>query len=112
DASTDDTESAFRYPIENLVYLRSTSNRGFIGNCNYAAGHAKGNYVLFLNNDTVVLPGWLDELVMTIRNEDNIGLVGSKLLSGNGLTQEAGGIVWRDGSAWNYGRNLDPLDPD
>jgi GT2 family glycosyltransferase/glycosyltransferase involved in cell wall biosynthesis len=112
DASTDDTQAAFRHPISGLLYLRGETNRGFIGNCNAAADSAEGRYVLFLNNDTIVLPGWLDELVETIEREDNIGLIGSKFLSGNGQVQEAGGIIWRDGSVWNYGRGVDPLHSD
>jgi len=112
DASTDATPEAFSDFQSGIRYLRSDTNRGFIANCNAAARVAEGSLLLFLNNDTIPLPGWLDELVGTLDLDPTIGLVGSKFLFGDGLLQEAGGIIWRDGSAWNYGRGQDPRRPE
>ncbi len=111
DASTDSTFDIIS-KIPGITYLRSEKNSGFIASCNKGARAAKGGYLLFLNNDTVVTPGWLANLLATFQLEPQAGLVGSKLIYPDGRLQEAGGIVWRDGSAWNRGKCKDPSDPE
>jgi len=104
DASTDATESIFKTMGGVVRYRRLAQPVGFNANCNAAASLARGRVIVFLNNDTIVLPGWLDELVATLDGDQTIGLAGSKLINADGTLQEAGGIVWQDGSAWNFGR--------
>jgi GT2 family glycosyltransferase len=91
-----------------LSYVHGEHNRGFIGACNQAVILAQGKYIVLLNSDTRVCDGWLDELVDTFMAQPDAGFVGSKLYNGDGSLQEAGAIVWQDGSAWNYGRNDRP----
>ncbi len=112
DASTDATQTTLaKLSSPHLKTFRSESAQGFLGNCNGVAVHAKGDWLVLLNNDTIVLPGWLDELIGTLDGNAGIGLVGAKLLYPDGSLQESGGVVWRDANAWNIGRGLDPRMP-
>ena len=111
DVSTDKTQEIENI-VENLKVIRNEKNLGFLLNCNNAAKFAKGKYIHFLNNDTSVQRGWLSSLLKLIENDKTIGLVGSKLVYPTGLLQEAGGILWNDASAWNYGRNKSPMAPE
>ncbi|MDR0852168.1 MAG: glycosyltransferase [Clostridiales Family XIII bacterium] len=107
DASTDDTKDILQL-VSGIRVIHNEKALQFVRNCNKAAAMAKGKYIAFLNNDTIVHANWLQSLLSLIESDDRIGLVGSKFLSADGLIQEAGGIVWKDGRAWNYGRNGDP----
>ena len=109
DASPDDSLTNLR-AIDGLRVHARTANGGFIAACNDGASLARGGMLVFLNNDTVPQPGWLDALLGTFDAHPDAGLVGAKLLYPDGRLQEAGGVVFADGSGWNYGRFDDPGD--
>jgi GT2 family glycosyltransferase len=111
DCSTDKTAEALS-KLDGITYLRNESNSGFVTSCNRGAKQARGKYLVFLNNDTVVKPGWLTALLETFAEESRAAIVGSKLVYPDGRLQEAGGIIWRDASGWNYGKFDDPGKPE
>lgn len=111
DCSTDLT-TQIEQIIPGVKCITNEKNLRFVLNCKNAAKYAKGTYLLFLNNDTQVQPNWLEPLVTLIESADDIGMVGSKLVYPDGTLQEAGGILWRDGSAWNYGNRQNPALPE
>jgi GT2 family glycosyltransferase len=106
DGSSDETAQAAQlYP--GLKVVRTERNVGFLRNCNNAARHARGRHILFLNNDTVVLPGWLVHLYRTLEDDECVAIAGSKLLYPDGLIQEAGAVLFNDGTAHNVARGYD-----
>ncbi|NRB72591.1 MAG: glycosyltransferase, partial [Xanthomonadales bacterium] len=111
DESSDETAATLS-ELEGLRFLRNEQNQGFIRSCNRGAAEARGDYVLFLNNDTQVQPGWLDTLLATFEQYPEAGLVGARLVYPDGTLQECGGMVFSDGSGWNYGRGDHPDRPE
>lgn len=109
DKSTDETEQYFS-SLENIHYIRNSENLGFLLSCNSAIKRVDTKYTVLLNNDTQVLEGWLDGLIDALELDDKVGLVGSKLIYGDNTLQEAGGIIFSDGNAWNYGNGQAPGD--
>ena len=108
DASTDDTQNLlaqWRAEDNRLKVVRNESNLGFIHSCNRGAEAATRDVLVFLNNDTIPQPGWLPPLVQVLREQPKAGAVGGKLLYPDGSLQEAGGIIFNDGTGCNFGRN-------
>nr|WP_314074546.1 glycosyltransferase [uncultured Roseococcus sp.] len=97
--------------VRGIRLTERSKNLGFLRSCNAAAAEARGDYIFLLNNDTEVMPGALDALLDTFASHRQAGLVGARLLYPDGWLQEAGGIIWNDGSAWNYGNRDDPRKP-
>jgi len=110
DCSGDDSAATLRQ-CAGVTLLQNQQNMGFIASCNRGADAAAGDYLCFLNNDTEVSPGWLEELHACFAQFPLAAIAGSKLVYPDGRLQEAGGILWRDGTAWNYGRGEHPAEP-
>ncbi len=110
DCSSDGTAD-FLARCQGVRVCRNEQNAGFIDSCNRGAALARGRYLVFLNNDTTVSAGWLEALIDPLESDATIGIVGGKLIYPDGRLQEAGGIIFADGSGWNYGRDDDPERP-
>jgi GT2 family glycosyltransferase len=83
----------------------SRVNRGFAGGCNLGAAAARGDFVILLNDDTLVEAEWLESLVAACERRPQAGAVGSRLIHMDGSLQEAGQILWSDGSTSCVGRD-------
>ncbi len=101
--STDDTGKLLDR-IDGAKIIRNSENQGFGYACMQGAESASGEFLCFLNNDAILCPGSMEAALANFRNDANVGAVGGKLLLSDGRLQEAGSIVWRDGTAWGYGR--------
>ncbi|WP_017463230.1 glycosyltransferase [Dyella ginsengisoli] len=108
DASPDDTVAVLGQ-IKRLRLLRNAENLGFVGSCKAGAAAARGEFVVFLNNDTQVTAGWIDALLRCFAERPGCGIAGSRLVYPDGRLQEAGALVFADGSGWNVGR-FEPRD--
>lgn len=92
-ASTDGTGEYLHRLRPDVRVLTNQTNLGFAKACNQGARAARGQYLVFLNNDTIPQPGWLTAMVAVARRCPCIGVVGSKLLYPDGRVQHAGVVI-------------------
>ena len=104
--STDDT-SRLLERLDGVRIIRNSGNRGFGEACMQGVEVCKGTYLCFLNNDALLEPATLAVAIDNFKGDPRVGAVGGKLLFADGSLQEAGSILWSDGSAWGYGRGDD-----
>jgi GT2 family glycosyltransferase len=107
-ASTDDTARISQYVVGARI-LRLRENFGFLKAANLALEHCTAPAVLYLNNDVELGHGALAAALARLDSAETIGAVGGKILRTHGRLQEAGSIIWRDGTASGYMRDESPL---
>jgi GT2 family glycosyltransferase len=111
DCSTTPRPDRLLDQFKDVKWSRNKENLGFLRSCNRfleTFDPQQHEFVLLLNNDTEPQPGFLAELLRVMDEKKEVGMVGSKLLFGDGRLQEAGGIIFSDGTGWNFGRNDNP----
>jgi O-antigen biosynthesis protein len=106
--STDETPKLFNRFTGNVRVVVNNENKGFLHACNQGAKYAIGQYLLFLNNDTIVIGNSIGLGVQTLDKEKDAGAVGGRLVLPGGRLQEAGSFIDRNGSCHGYGRNAFP----
>ena len=105
--SSDRTEELLA-KVQGVKFIFNDENRHFLEAANQASQVAQGEYLLFLNNDAQILGDSINQAVKTISQQPDIGAVGGKIILPDGRLQEAGSIIWQDGSCLGYGRGDDP----
>lgn len=109
-ASTDETERLLKQ-VEGVRVIQNRQNLHYVLACNQASAEARGDYLLLLNNDAQLQPHSIICAVTTLESSEDIGAVGGKVILPDGTLQEAGSIVWADGSCLGYGRGSLPQNP-
>ncbi|MCS7249108.1 MAG: glycosyltransferase [Anaerolineales bacterium] len=104
-ASSDGSQEYVRSHFPEVKLVVSPRNLGFSGGCNLGISHSRGRYIVLLNNDTVVAPNWLSELVSAAEADEEIAIVGSKLLFRNRpeFIQNAGSYITELGDGGDIG---------
>ena len=79
--SIDDSIERIRNNFKNIIIFENEQNEGYAGGCNRGSEIAKGEYLLFLNNDTIHEPNWIEPLVQLLEDNKNIAAVQPKILN-------------------------------
>ena len=83
----DNTKFSTCYKFPNVTVIKNNSNSGFAVACNQGADKAKGTYLLFLNPDTIVHSGTLDNAVSFMESNSRPGVMGCRTLNSDGTLQ-------------------------
>lgn len=110
-ASTDATDALLQR-VDGAVLIRNDHNLHFLRACNQARDMVKGEYLLLLNNDAQILPGSVETAISILAENSHVGAVGGRIINLDGALQEAGSIIWQDGSCLGYGRGEHPDRPE
>ena len=105
DAGPEKVRDMFSKDNAGFKLFENKHNLGFTGTCNAGAKQANGKYLCFLNSDTVVTDYWADRCVSVLEENDDIGIVGSRLIYEDGTLQESGGGIFQGGHAENIGKS-------
>lgn len=110
-ASPDGTGRRLVDDVRGATVMLNPRNVGFGPAVNQAAAAARGRFLALLNPDAEVQPGWLPPLLESLERRIDVGAVVGRLLNVDGSLQEAGSLVWSDGSTLALGAGEDPADP-
>jgi len=90
--SPTDNPDIIKEEYPDITLLKTEKNLGFAGGNNVAIPHCKGKYILFINNDTEVEPGFLEPMVNLMESDSTIGMVNPRVqyFHSPGIVQYAG----------------------
>jgi len=100
------TDGSIEYMQENFPWVKiisQSTNRGFSGGTNAGILAAKGDFILTLNNDTIVDSHLLEEIVRPMLADSRVGICGTKMLFPDGRINSTAICISRSGAAWDRG---------
>jgi len=80
-ASSDGSQAWIVENHPDVILLENDNNYGYAGGCNRGVNVAKGEFILFLNNDTIQNPNWLDPLIDRMKGDESIAAIQPKILN-------------------------------
>jgi GT2 family glycosyltransferase len=107
--STDETVEFVTKNYPSIILIKLDSNKGFAEPNNIAAKIAKGDFLLFLNNDTIVTPNFITELLSVFTSNSNIAICQSLLLKPDGQLDSSGDFIDRLGVVYNSTSTIDSI---
>jgi GT2 family glycosyltransferase/SAM-dependent methyltransferase len=110
DDQADAASRALLGEVRGARVLVNDTNIGYLRSVNRAARSARGRWIVLCNNDIEVGTGWLSAMHECATSSPDIGIVTPKYLYPDRSLNEAGAIIWQDGTGWNYGRHEGPND--
>jgi GT2 family glycosyltransferase len=108
--SNDNTPTVLSNLHHQINVIKNDTNLRFAKACNQGARRASGDMLIFLNNDTEVPTGWIENLVKCISSHNNIGIVGCKLVYPDNTIQHAG-VAFSSATVHHIYRNFNPRHP-
>jgi len=78
-ASPNDDPDRIKQNYPEVILIKSETNLGFAGGNNLGVQKAKGEFLLFINNDTIVPENFIEPLVETLQMDETIGMVSPKI---------------------------------
>jgi O-antigen biosynthesis protein len=102
-ASTDESAEYVHRMFPPVKVIENKENRGFAGGINDGIRIAKGDYIVTLNNDTIVDPKFAEHLLKAMDADDTLGMCAPKILFPNGRIDSTGICISRSGAAWDRG---------
>jgi len=107
--STDETIEYVTKNYPSIIIIKLDSNKGFAEPNNIASKIAKGDFLLFLNNDTVVTPNFITELVDVLINDLKIAICQSLLLKPDGSIDSSGDFIDKIGIVYNSKKQINDI---
>lgn len=111
DNASSDATGELLARVHGATIVRNADNRGFLLAANQGAALARGRYLVLLNSDAFLQEGALQAALQALDADPSIGVLGGRIVLTDGGLQEAGNVIFRDGSGGGIGRGEDPFGP-